>query len=62
MGKCNHYWNIVHTVYGGPRGGTLVRRFCSKCPKEQVGVVERWRPPKPNEFDHTAREASKSNG
>ena len=56
--KCNHLWSYVHAVYGGPKGGTLVRRYCSLCPKEQVGIVERWRDPHPDEFSETAKEVA----
>lgn len=58
---CKHSWSYVHTVYGGPRGGCLVRRYCHKCGQEQVGEVTRWRKPRPDEFDEPAAEAAKEN-
>ena len=56
---CEHFWNYVHAVYSGPKGGTCARRWCYKCNVEQVGRVGGWREPKPREFSETARRASK---
>lgn len=57
MDKCKHHWCVVHAVYGDDSGGTFVRRWCHKCKVEQVGVVTRWRAPKPDEFDIAAEDA-----
>lgn len=54
--KCNHYWNVVHAVYAGPRGGTCIRRYCPVCGIEQVGMVTKWREPRPNEFETPANQ------
>ena len=55
--KCDHTWSVVHTIYGGPRGGTLIRRWCYKCGLQQVGTVRRWRTEREDEFDRTCEEA-----
>lgn len=55
---CNeHCWNIP-IVSVGSEGDTFVRRCCTKCKLEQVGTVERWRKPKPEEFSQTAEKAA----
>jgi hypothetical protein len=56
--KCDHYWQYVHAVYGGRRGGIVVRRFCIHCNITQVGEVKRWRPERNQEFQQTAQEAA----
>lgn len=60
MPKCNHQWCYEHSVYAGPRGSTLVRRFCSKCGTERVGRVSHWREPLPDEFDESAVDAAEA--
>ena len=54
--KCKHYWCYVQAVHSGPRGGSLVRRYCTKCDIEQVGSVRGWREPRPDEFEDSAEE------
>lgn len=48
---CQHYWNYDHTTYSGPRGATLVRRWCDDCKTIQVGSVRDWRLERDDEFD-----------
>ena len=59
MKKHEHSWSYVHAVYEGPRGAHCVRRYCA-CGVEQVGTVTRWRKPRPNEFDESAKQAADS--
>lgn len=59
--KCNHHWNHEQSVYGGPRSGSLIRKWCDKCGLELVGQVSRWRAPRPGEFGESAAEAAKEN-
>ncbi|MBA7561095.1 hypothetical protein ES708_02730 [subsurface metagenome] len=51
MKTCKHYWEYENLLYGGGRGGVLVRRRCGKCHKEQVGRVSHWREPREDEFE-----------
>ena len=57
---CLHYWNYVHTVYGGLRGGTMIRRWCHQCGARQVGQVTKWRDERPSEFDESPGRAAKA--
>ena len=54
-----HQWAYVSAVYNGSRGGSMVRRWCSGCGQEQVGMVNGWRKPRKNEFDESAAKAAK---
>ena len=59
MSECKHFWSVVHAVYGGDKGSTCVRRWCSDCGEEQVGEVTKWRAPRQDEFDQPAEKAAK---
>lgn len=57
MSGCNHCWLYKQVIYSGPRGGTLVYRWCAKCGIVHIGEVTKWRRPRRNEFGthHTSR-------
>lgn len=55
MKRCKHHWCYVHVVWEG----LVVRRYCSKCGAERVGVVTRWRREYKNEFEESPDEAAR---
>ena len=57
--KCDHMWCYIHQAYSGSGDSARVRRWCSECGREEVGIVRRWRRPRENEFDESAAEAAK---
>lgn len=60
METCDHFWCYEHSIYAGPRYGTLIRKYCGKCGLELVGEVTRWRPPLPDEFEKRAASPARS--
>jgi len=59
--KCDHYWCYPSAVYAGDtENKVVVRRYCSKCKKEEHATSNRWRPSAVGEkkrFDHHAWDA-----